>query len=102
MAKPSTGRPATRWVGESVVTRSGCSRSSASSSLIRRVELVVGDFRIVVDVVALFVVPNLLRRSCDAGKRIHWELDVGLGSLVFGLGDYGRFANRPYLSRAST
>ena len=50
----------------------------------QRVERVVGDFRVVVDVVALFVVTNLAAELVDAGQG-SMGVDVGLGSRVSGL-----------------
>ncbi|MND08035.1 hypothetical protein D3C83_304040 [compost metagenome] len=38
----------------------------------KTIELVVGDFRVVVDVVALFVTANRLAQVADAiGRRLH-------------------------------
>ena len=66
MAKPSTGRPPTRWVGESGVTSSGMLRLERLELVQQRVELVVGDLGIVVDVVALFVMPDRVAELRDA------------------------------------
>ena len=63
MSKPSIGRPATRCVGESRVTRSGCSGFEPLELVQEVVELLVGDLGIVVDVVPLFVMANQRREA---------------------------------------
>ena len=37
----------------------------------QRIERIVGDFRIVVNVVALFVMPDLIAELLDAGGGVH-------------------------------
>ena len=60
---PRRAGPPTRCVGESGVTRSGCSRLERLELLHQRVELGVRDLGVVEDVVALFVM-------ADAGPEV--------------------------------
>ena len=69
MANPSVGRPATRWVGESGVTRSGMLRLERLELVQQPVELFVGNLGVVVDVVALFVVADRAAQLVDALLR---------------------------------
>ena len=66
MSNPSTGRPATRWVGESAVTRSGILGFELLELVQQPIELLVGNLGRVVDVVALFVVPDGVTKLVDA------------------------------------
>ena len=55
-----TGSAPTRWVGESGVTSSGCSRLDRAQLVEQRVVDVVADLGVVEDVVAVVVVRELL------------------------------------------
>ena len=65
VSKPSAGRPATRWVGESDVTRSGWSLLERLQLTQERVEFGVRDLGVVENVIPLLVVANLLAEGFE-------------------------------------
>ena len=73
---------ATRWVGESGVTSSGCSASSARSSLYSASYCVVADLGVVEDVVAVGVVVDLLAQLGRARLGSFRVAAHGLGYLA--------------------
>ncbi len=70
-AKFSAGRPPTRWVGESSGDEIGMIALEVLELAQQRIELGVGDLRRGLDVVALFVMADLLAELVDAGRWIH-------------------------------
>ena len=79
MAKPSAGRPLTRCVGESGGDEVRVLGLEPLELVHQRVELGVGDLRLVEDVVALFVVANQSPEFCDAFGGIMTQMTSSYG-----------------------